>query len=152
MDQFDQAARQVAEQANTMGAPVAEENPFLQLVDEAIKQRNQTVEQRCEKLQPQDRAADKACILNDNPIDGWKIVQRMERQEAFLDALPAIIAALVALMAFYRLWVKFGATVKRAFNVAAHSLGAHFSNPIRLLQWILAFVGTTATVILWKLL
>lgn len=119
---------------------------------EAMRYRAEETKQRCEKLPPKNRAADKACILNDNPADGWKTVQRMERQEAFLDALPAIIAALVALAVLYRLWVKFSVSIKRASIVATRSLGEHFSNPIRLLQWILAFVGTTTAVILWKLL
>jgi uncharacterized protein YaaW (UPF0174 family) len=76
----------------------------------------------CDGLAPQSRANNKTCILLDNPVDGWKIVQRMERQEKFLDAMPVIVSSLMGLLCLYLFWRGFRSPARRALAGAGRLL------------------------------
>lgn len=108
--------------------------------------------QMCDGLPTARRVQNKTCILMDDPAQGWEVVQSMERQEMFLAALPAILGGVIVLAALYVTLTKFSALTRRKLGAAGTALGAHFNNPIRLLQWMLAFIGATSVAVLWKLL
>lgn len=108
---------------------------------DAMLQQGQADRKMCDSLPARDRANSKTCILIDDPADGWKTVQRMERQEAFLGALPYIVSAVAAgaigLIAVRWMWRRYGTT-------ACTALQSHFNSQVRLLQWGLFFVAVIA--------
>ena len=112
--------------------------------DIAIEQgarRQQYDKEDCAKLSAEARGRVEKCILIDHPTDGWKIVEDMRRREAFLEALPVIVAAVFLLVAVSYVRVKYGAGL-------LHAARKHFNDPVRLMQWLLALVALlTATAV-----